>query len=177
MKASMGSTGLFLTCQWQGCDNPSSYPEDHVSEHSLSSLPCPYEGCERAFREPGLLVDHTCYEHKSSRLKPSADPFVPSTDMPPPAPDDTLPSYMTVTRNIMPCQILAETHGNIGPQVLHSVMPVKLSNYGDLNDEYDFVSERPMASYIPSEPANIQGMDDLDCSKVSALVQNGLRLW
>ncbi|ESK95081.1 hypothetical protein Moror_13813 [Moniliophthora roreri MCA 2997] len=109
------------TCRWQQCGRSESRREQlaaHVVSHALSSLQCPYSECEEGFRQPRQLLQHSRRYHSNSPVKPSADPFVPTTSSPPMCPDN-LPSYMVVARQISPYSISRERHDAIGPVVCY----------------------------------------------------------
>uniref|UniRef100_A0A0W0FPP1 C2H2-type domain-containing protein n=1 Tax=Moniliophthora roreri TaxID=221103 RepID=A0A0W0FPP1_MONRR len=151
--------------------------------------------CEEGFRQPRQLLQHSRRYHSNSPVKPSADPFVPTTSSPPMCPDN-LPSYMVVARQISPYSISRERHDAIGPVILKNMMPPTNASWkrnktllspskrtgvqpsdAILEDEYDFVAYRPSPSYRPSTAAKIRTLGDLQSARVSELAQKGLTLW
>jgi len=77
----------------------------------------PYlKDCSDSFRTAGQLVKHFQAKHTDDVLKPAAEIFAPPLETLPPAPK-TVPSYMLVTRAVLPQNISRERHQLLIPWV------------------------------------------------------------
>ena len=72
--------------------------------------------CDDSFRTAGKLLKHFQAKHGNDELKPAAGILVPRLEAPPEAPK-SLPSYMLVTREVLPRKITPDRHKILIPWV------------------------------------------------------------
>ncbi|KAK7470256.1 hypothetical protein VKT23_001690 [Stygiomarasmius scandens] len=179
-------------CQWRQCGRyfPSSQRFlHHLRSHALSSLWCPYQGCEETFRSTRELLRHKVKSHANGTLKSSAEPFVPNPVQLPDAPS-RVPSYMMVSKPVIPHEISKERHDLLSVWVLKNMMPpanvvvgLKLigakrgSDPPVATNQYDFVLSRQSRSCMPSRPAKVRDLGDLNSEMISSWANSGATLW
>ncbi|KAF5332009.1 hypothetical protein D9758_014577 [Tetrapyrgos nigripes] len=181
-------------CLWQNCGRSHTSSAKllyHLrTAHVLFPLRCAYKGCSETFNSTRLLLQHSEKSHGNGVLRPSAGPFTPRL-MPLPDAPSQLPSYMMVAKPVVPCPISRSRHETLGPWILKSVMPpanvvVGLkhlilkrsregggSRTGPPGTIFDFVTARATRSCMPSRPAKVRDLGNLNSYQISKFAIEG----
>lgn len=195
-KPKASSNNSYFTCRWTQCGRRCTFKEKHLEKHATLPLRCAYADCEETFRTAGQLVKHFQAEHTDDALKPAAGILAPQLETPPPTPE-TVPSYMLVTRAVLPQNIPLERHKLLIPWVVRNIVssdhevraakrvrktarPINrdaLAAGGPSTTDYEFLKTRSTRySTWLSQPVDIK-LDDLDSAEVSRMIDEGLMLW
>ncbi|KAJ7462136.1 hypothetical protein FB451DRAFT_479721 [Mycena latifolia] len=185
------------TCMWEICGESFldwKQLEVHAELHALETIHCAHQDCEEVLRSPRELVAHNLgHAEENSALKPSTRPGAPQAPLPlPPVPESVVPTCMVLAPAVQMPEISEERHGMLGPWVARNIcapanvrarrynaaLPLRATG-GKLQPDYEFVETSAMHySSMPSRPARVREMADLDSKEVSDMLANGrLVLW
>ncbi|KAJ7098693.1 hypothetical protein B0H15DRAFT_797373 [Mycena belliarum] len=184
------------TCMWDICGE--SFADwkqlaQHAEMHVLKTIRCPHQACEEVLRSPRELLAHTLgHTGENSELKPSARPGSFDASLSPPViPEDPIPPCMVYAPGVQMPDIPEDRHLTLGPWVLRNICaPInarvrrynaaaQLRGKGALHPDYEFLDTSVLHySSLPSRPARVRDMANLESKEVSDIIAQGLMvLW
>ncbi|KAJ7639388.1 hypothetical protein FB45DRAFT_425832 [Roridomyces roridus] len=188
-------TNEHFTCMWDLCGETfADYKQlgMHAETHVLATIHCARLDCNETFTAPAELVAHNI-GHEKTELKPSARPTIPLEPPVHPELPATVPEWALFAPGIAMPSIPQERHEELGPWVLRHIyapVNVRAKRYnaalhpGDQRDcagDFEFLQTRARAKHysnLPSYPAKVREMADLNSKEVSELIASGdLVLW
>ncbi|KAF8969359.1 hypothetical protein BDZ97DRAFT_2072381 [Flammula alnicola] len=137
---------------------------EEESYYSLESRRDSPADCDESFRSGSQLLKHVQAKRGHDRLKPSAEPFVPKLEPPPPI-AGVLPAYLLITKLVKPAAISPERHQVLCRLVVRNIV----------NSDQEKPS-RIRARKAARSPVDIP-LEDLDSASISEMVDAGFTLW
>ncbi|KAJ7044854.1 hypothetical protein C8F04DRAFT_1069802 [Mycena alexandri] len=189
-----------VTCMWDICGEAfvsSGQLALHAEAHVLSSIPCAYQDCEDLFHTPGALVEHNrghaeAKDDREWELLPSFRPTAPAEgEMPDPVVPESVSQWALLAPGVEMPEITKERHMTLGPWVLRNItapaLNVRAKRYNAAvplsgvraHQDYEFVEATSVHySSLPSRPARVRDLADLNSAGVTELVAKGeMVLW
>ncbi|KAJ7129198.1 hypothetical protein C8R44DRAFT_776141 [Mycena epipterygia] len=182
------------TCMWDLCGESFLDWKGlalHSETHVLGTIHCAHQDCDQVLHSPRELVAHNLGHAEENRvLQPSARPSAPQEPLSlPDVPESVLTSMVLAPAVQMP-HISRDRHMSLGPWVLRNICApanVRTKRYNaamplkdvGVKPDYEFVETSAMHySCVPSRPARIREMADLNSKEVSDLLEQGkMVLW
>ncbi|KAJ7118552.1 hypothetical protein C8R43DRAFT_901391 [Mycena crocata] len=175
------------TCMWDLCGDSFLNRTTlilHSETHVLDAIPCGYQDCDEVFHTPGQLVVHNHKHAEANRpLKPSAVPSALREPMPQPElPETPIPGWAVFIPPVQMPNISRDRHNTLGPWILRNICAPSAARARPYNaamplkfqPDYEFVETSSINySCVPSRPARVRDMADLNSKEVSNQVAEG----
>ncbi|KAJ7682230.1 hypothetical protein DFH06DRAFT_1160564 [Mycena polygramma] len=189
-----------LACVWDLCGKVCGSWQQlalHAETHALAAIPCAYQDCNAVRKSPYELMAHNLgHVEQNGALLPSARPTAPPQEgLPLPPVPERVPMWevnLVLAPVAMP-DIPKDRHLSLGPWVLRNICApathVRTRRYyaaaampssaKQFQPDYEFVETSSLHySFMPSRPARVREMADLDSKDVTEKIMQGqMVLW
>ncbi|KAJ6486460.1 hypothetical protein C8R47DRAFT_1128526 [Mycena vitilis] len=189
-----------LACVWDLCGKVCGSWQQlalHAETHALAAIPCAYQDCNAVRKSPYELMAHNLgHVQQNGALLPSARPTAPPQEaLPLPPVPERVPMWevnLVLAPVAMP-DIPKDRHLSLGPWVLRNICApathVRTRRYyaaaampssaKQFQPDYEFVETSSLHySFMPSRPARVREMADLDSKDVTEKIMKGqMVLW
>ncbi|KAJ7739895.1 hypothetical protein B0H16DRAFT_1568210, partial [Mycena metata] len=189
-----------VTCMWEICGEAfvsSGQLALHAEAHVVSPIPCAYQDCEDLSHTPRELVEHNrghaeATDGREWELMPSFRPSAPAEgEMPDPVVPESVSPWALLVPGVGMPEITKERHMTLGPWVLRNItapaLNVRAKRYNAAvplsgvraYQDYEFVDASSVHySSLPSRPARVRDLADLDSAEVTeSLAKGEMVLW